>query len=171
MFSNKVLYNLLIESFGEEFINNYEDNYECRLLTQKFVYIFQNINDLPNYQYSWYIAGPYSKELTNQMYNNIINADSEKYNEWNNSSFNEEGKKYIRRAKDIFQISDQECNENNLSKADWYELIASIYYLKEKDKIVDDNKLIDTLYLAKEKFTKEQIKFGLKKFKEKLGVG
>ena len=44
------------------------DSFEARRRIQKLGYILQKCGILPSYGYSWYLQGPYSPELTDDLY-------------------------------------------------------------------------------------------------------
>ena len=50
------------------------DSFEARKRIQKLGYILQKSGVLPSYGYSWYLHGPYSSELTNDLYSIVSNS-------------------------------------------------------------------------------------------------
>ncbi|MPM23019.1 hypothetical protein SDC9_69481 [bioreactor metagenome] len=169
MLPNNLLYKLVQEALGKEVIENYEESFTNRLLVQKLVYMFQELNQIKRYEYSWYLAGPYSKKLTSQIYNMVLFLDENDKRQWSQLRFSSKGQDYIKKVTDFFKVDEAELKEYNLTKSDWFELMASLYYLKQRDKIKDKDILVNSLLKAKDKFRLEQIKFAVDKYGNRLG--
>jgi uncharacterized protein YwgA len=98
--------------------------FDNRIKLQKLIYILQSEGIDLNYNFTWYIYGPYSSELTRDGYRitdegkNISNSYHPKNNEENIIS-------KMKKAENIFK---------NAEKA---EIVASFRYLKDKEKYGD----------------------------------
>lgn len=67
MLPEKVVYKVISELIGEEVLERYKGDYESRIIVQKLIYIFQEISDEQGFNYSWYMIGPYSTQLTSKL--------------------------------------------------------------------------------------------------------
>jgi uncharacterized protein YwgA len=128
----KILHHLV----DEKYLKDYENNHESRLIVQKVFYIFLNLhNDLWLYNYTWYVKGPYSSGLSNQI-NDII--ESENMLKVDNEPLTEEQQSEIDKVIDFLKLS-FDCDE--VLK---HQILASLLYLYDegyKEDIID--KLLD----------------------------
>lgn len=121
--------NLFLQALGEDVsVASLED----RLRLQKAVYLGQLFGVDLGYRYSWYVKGPYSPSLT-QDYYRLCDEGASSASE---QKFVNEVEQKLTQAKGFLEKPD--CVE--LSKAHWYELLASLHYLYQvssqaKDKV------------------------------------
>lgn len=170
MFPDNLLYKLITDVLGNHVVEEYKDSYSKRLMVQKLIYIFQGLNDVEGYDFGWYLAGPYSTELTTQMYNKISNVSEVKKHKWDELQFNGKGKEFVERTKQFFAVDEGELGKENLSKAAWFELLASLFYLKKRDNVQSKEELVKALLAAKNKFSRQQIEFAIKERAEWLEI-
>jgi uncharacterized protein YwgA len=114
------------------------NKYENRLMLQKIAYIVKMHDKSLNYEFSWFIRGPYSRQLTGDEYNykkEEIRGPTER---------DEENIKFLKGLVG-------EIDEFNL------ELVASVYYLMTQRKIVNFDSLYYTLHSLKPWFEKNDI--------------
>jgi len=114
-----------------------------RILLQKSVYLAKKFNYDLGFCFAWYVQGPYSPELTTDMY--------ELYNDLN--EIRREGDKYNVQPYLLTQLNNllylmvvppNVC----LSKPQWLKLVSSIIYLNQDYKTIDNIKE----YLSKCKY-------------------
>ena len=134
-----------------------------RLKLQKAVYLIQLTGIDLGYRFSWYIRGPYSSELTKDLFNissnlSTLNNIIKKY------SFSDDIKPLIRKSKKLLE----KPSNINLSDAEWYELLASLHYLKHIAFIPNaKNKDFEEVYKAlpgdkRKRFTRSAAEAGWK---------
>lgn len=125
-----------------------KDTFDERLLSQKKVFLLQELGVDMGYSYNWYVRGPYSPDLANYIFNNLD----------------------ILKEQDLsgYQLSEESCQKiesvNNLaskkpvtinSLASWYELLASVLFIhKLWHKNEDD--VFACLKQYKPQYTQEQ---------------
>ena len=59
-----------------------KESFDDRLMSQKKVYLLQSLGTDLGYTYNWYVRGPYSPSLTNNIYNNLevlLSSDFSQY--------------------------------------------------------------------------------------------
>lgn len=128
MIPTKALYKLVTE-FIPDALETYESNYNTRLKVQKLVYLFEESRGTNTYGFSWYLAGPYSSVLTNQVFNSLLKADPKEIDEWRNLEFTDSINALIGSVKDL--IKSAKDKNNQLEESQLFELLASIAYIKE----------------------------------------
>ena len=124
--SNDSLYKIiteLITNFGD-----YENSYETRLQTQKVIYLFEVLNNSNYYDYSWYLAGPYSAELSRQIYQSIIKEPEPNRRGWENVVLNSKANEIIDKIRRCIDQSNRIINRS-LQRTQLLELIGSIVYI------------------------------------------
>lgn len=130
-----------------------------RLKLQKAIYLIQLFGIDLGYRFSWYLRGPYSTDLTKDLFEIYTNEKeienySEKYN------FEPRVKKRFRRWSFF-----NKPTSVDLPIEEWYELLASIHYLKHiaytpnvKEKNFDV--IYKSLSERKERFSKADAREG-----------
>jgi len=104
------------------------DSFESRLLLQKRMYLAQWLGLNLNLRYGWYIHGPYSTDLSHMAYRlQKISQDSKIQDLLPNLSKDE--KKKVSEAKRLFAVVDKLGKNVDY----WYELVASLIFLKESN--------------------------------------
>ena len=144
---DRKLYQIIVESLGEIYFNEYPDNFFTRIIVQKVLYLLTHGHKNPKisipYDWNFYIRGPYSSEIAHMVYhlNNFkanikdikveLNSDEqESITHFN--KFKTDFDKLIQKYEDILKIGD----------ADFYELIATLTYIglqlgTDKKKIIE----------------------------------
>lgn len=104
-------------------IGNMQD-YDFRLKLQKIVYLFEDLFKLDmGFSHSWYVRGPYCKELASAGYT-LSESSPEKREELKNElNVSDKIAVKIEKAKSLL--------EPHLNDSNWLELAASIKYLKK----------------------------------------
>ncbi len=110
---------LFLQELGEETeINSLDD----RMRLQKAVYIGQVFGVDLGYRYSWYVKGPYSPPLAQDYYELTEAVDDELVG----LTLHPEVKDKLSKARECLKLPP---NVQELSTAQWYELLASLHYL------------------------------------------
>ena len=119
--------------------------YQNRLIVQKLAYAMKFMNYSIPYKFYWHLMGPYSKELTADIFSSNISEPVS--------------------TTDITKI--QGFIQGEIDNPDRMELIASIMYLvREPGRSLDkEDDLIFTLQSLKPKFTIIEIKGAIQKIK------
>lgn len=122
-------------------------DFEKRLISQKKIYLLQELGLNLGYSYNWYVRGPYSPDLTAYLYNNIDVLSGYLFGDYTLSEI----------AKEKVEIINLMADEKplDLSKGEWYELLASLLYIKKNWKL--SRELSDTLLEVKPKYDRTQI--------------
>jgi uncharacterized protein YwgA len=157
--SSKAVVKIVFELLPAGTIARYDADYSARLLVQKAIFMFQELNNIKGFNYNWYVAGPYSPELTSQVYNQIIPNIASVMHAAEQLEINETARTRINRVKDFFRFDEAIIEANNLTLANWYELMASAHYLRSRRKIETKDDLIEQLKQEKDKFSPGQIRF------------
>lgn len=124
-----------------------KNKYSHRLMLQKIGYI-THINDKSlNYNFTWYIRGPYSPDLTKEAYEFREDETCDL------SSQDRINAEFI--GKCIPEI-----NDKNL------ELFASVYYLMKERKLIRFDDLFNSLQSSKPWFSEKEIKRTFDKIKD-----
>lgn len=161
----KQLIVLCRELIGEDVFDRYKTNYETRLHVQKAIYLFQELTGVNmGYYFSWYIAGPYSPSLTSTIYNDILNRLEEDPNYGQIAKLNTKGQVAV---DNVVAFVSTPPKELNLTTAKWWELIASIHYLK-KQRTLNDENLAQELRLSKPYFSEEHIDAALSHYNKSI---
>ena len=93
-----------------------------RILVQKKFYLAQAFGAKFGYHYNWYLRGPYSKDLTSAVFS-ILAQNPE---ELEGYSLSEEAEDLLYRFNQL-----EKKKPKDLSVSDWYELLASILFLRD----------------------------------------
>lgn len=107
--------------------------YNLRLLWQKVGYLAKQVGmPLNEYQFSWYLRGPYSSAYTSILYD--IDQKFEELHEQEQSfHLNENAQVTLSPLKDMAA-----SKPYDISLPIWFELLASIQYLGKDSKITSD---------------------------------
>lgn len=101
------------------------NSFQNRLKLQKATYLIQLSGIDLGYRYSWYLRGPYSTALAKDLYE--LDANSEEYkNVSKKYDFEDEIKSLIGQCIELLT----KPSDINLPEEEWYELLASLHYLK-----------------------------------------
>ena len=92
------------------------DEFNDRLKNQKIIYLLQEYGLKLGYTYSWYLYGPYCKEVTKDTYGEAEESAT--------SDLSDSEKIKIRAFKNKFG--------DNLDDPEWLEVAASLMYLQKK---------------------------------------
>lgn len=125
---------------------------------QKLTYLFQAFGMDLNFNFSWYIHGPYDSSLTKVLYDNNNKETSE------------------RKVPDTFENEKQKLNElkiflgRDIQSSRALELIASLHYIVNniKNDEQSDQEIVDKLLELKPQFSEGETRFYLKKIREFL---
>lgn len=126
-------------------LNISKDTFEDRLLSQKKIFLLQEMGVNIGYSYNWYVRGPYSPSLTTYIYHNLDmlkEQDFSKYTLQDN----------VQEKIDNINSLDKKKPET-LSIPSWYELLASVLYICKKWKKENE---FDCLIKYKPQYTKGQ---------------
>ncbi|MFH1751851.1 MAG: hypothetical protein ABH821_02840 [archaeon] len=138
--TNKV-YNLFERVTGKELNMK---KYVHRLLLQKIVYLVQVMGFNFNYNYGWYIKGPYCTRLASESFeffeNNLIQKKSR---------FSEKEEKIIKKLKQLFQ-------EEIKSEEDM-ELLGSLVFVKRDMQEKEKSQITRKLHSLKPLFEQKNI--------------
>ncbi len=116
--ANRYLLPVYKEIYGEDF--DYS-KFENRLEMQKAIYLLQDMGvPVGDYGFRWYLHGPYSQSLQNDMY----------YEGGNECVPLTWSKEYADGFKKLREIVDSK-ERRNYTVAQWVECLASIRYLRE----------------------------------------
>lgn len=170
MFTSHTLYKVIVLLLGNEVLENYKEDYDSRLLIQKAVYMLQEFIGKELYNFSWYISGPYSSSLSRQITEEILDNIDEIQKEANNIELTKRGKEYIKKVQEFFEVDNTQLKQVNLTKADWYELLASMYYLFTRFGISNQDDLEKSIKENKRRFSEEQVKFVIDEFHRRYCV-
>lgn len=98
-----------------------KESFDDRLKSQKKVYLLQSLGTNLGYDYNWYIHGPYSPTLTDDIYNNIDVLSSADFSQYKIKETVAENINLVNRL--------TEEQHDKLTDASWYELLASLLYI------------------------------------------
>ncbi len=116
-----------------------------RKVLQKTIYILTEMGMKYDYNYGWYLHGPYSPTLANDIYE--IESNRKYYNEQiEEYIFREKPLKIINQFKKLFEEKKEDAN--------WLELVASIIFLKKHYEF-EGNDLKSLLFKRKPKFSSQ----------------
>jgi uncharacterized protein YwgA len=99
------------------------EEFDNRLLVQKAVYLLQQRGVELGYPYSWYVRGPYSSRLANDLFF-LANLDADGKQELGKYTFGKKTKALIGEIWDLFQP-----NQRLHERAKRLELLASVLFL------------------------------------------
>lgn len=101
-----------------------KDTFDDRLLSQKKVFLLQELGVNLGYSYNWYVRGPYSPDLTTYIFRNL---DMLKEQDFSDYRFSEA----VQGKVDAVNSLDN-AKPDSLSTPSWYELLASVLYIRRK---------------------------------------
>lgn len=140
------LYPILIYNFVTDEMPSSTD-YEQRLLWQKIGYLAQQLGAaLDEYTFTWYKAGPYSPGYTSLLYS-LPDALGESLN----YELADSAKKQLKPMKEIITSKPE-----GVSIPKWFELVASILYLK-KNSGLNKKEVLKSLVRKKPFFNNDYI--------------
>lgn len=119
---------LFLSALGE---NANIDSLDNRLRVQKAVYLGQLFGADLGYRYSWYVKGPYCPALTQDYFELDQQGDD---NADHGLKLNEEVAARLQRARAFLELP----QNIEISKPQWFELLASLHYLKKVSRLEDD---------------------------------
>ncbi|NLC20112.1 MAG: hypothetical protein GX757_13020 [Clostridiales bacterium] len=125
------------------------DSLSNRIILQKKVFLLQNLGVNLGYQYSWYVHGPYSTELTAMAYECIPLGEEQ----FTNYNIKENIKERIKKVNDL-----EKCEARKKVKLDnsaWYELLASYLYWKKQ--LGTQDKAVEMVQITKPQFSDTDI--------------
>ena len=135
-----------------------KNSLDNRVIIQKKIYLLQEQEVDLGYEYNWYLKGPYSPTLTSYVY--ILNSM-----EYNGVSLNDV---VIGKIEKVNRFN--EYKPDNLSEADWYELLASMLYIFKNYNAWAINKdkedIIKTLIIEKPKYSPNDCEYAFEKLIE-----
>jgi len=105
------------------------DQFDDRLVVQKAVYLAQARGVDLGYFFRWHLRGPYCRALTSDAYTISLENEDEAVR-W---VLNEESKTALRELRDLLPSAE------DLPRARWLELLASIHYLVRQDLVSPDD--------------------------------
>lgn len=128
-----------------------KDTFDDRLISQKKVFLLQELGVNIGYSYNWYVRGPYSPDLTTYIFNNL---DVLKEQDFSNYRFSDtvQGK-----IDSVNALAD--TKPDSLSIPSWYELLASVLYIHKKWKKKD---VFTSLIQYKPQYTHDQFDAAVK---------
>lgn len=131
-----------------------KDTFDDRLLSQKKMFLLQEMGVNLGYTYNWYVHGPYSPDLTTYIFQKLDVLKEEDFSEYR---FSEpvQGKVDTVNA---FATKKPEL----LSVCAWYELLASVLYIQRKWKKED---VFASLVKHKPKFTEAQFEAAVRELR------
>jgi uncharacterized protein YwgA len=152
MDKEKFIYAIAKEAFGEDVFLGYQNDFSNRLIIQKYFYMLQEISKIKLFNFSWYIAGPYSPELTNIIYTQMLEQHC---GDWDKKvKLTVKGISLANKIKEVF---DFDFKTVKLKKHEWFELIASIHYIKSKNKNYNKSNTLSRIIKLKPQYTKEKV--------------
>lgn len=133
---------LIFQALGVE-----KDTFDERLLSQKKIFLLESLGIEIGYSYNWYIRGPYSPDLTSYIFANL---DMLREQDLSKYSLSENVQEKIKVVNGF-----AEKKPDSLNIPAWYELLASIFYIRKMWK-KDKDDTFQTLIKYKPKYTKDQ---------------
>lgn len=117
--ANEYLLPVYKKLYNEDF-NFYDFN--MRMKMQKAVYLLQELGvPVGDYRYRWYLHGPYSQKLQDDMYDERENSAEE-------FSDSDEYAGMVEKLGKLFASEEK----GSYSLADWAECLGSMYYLSKR---------------------------------------
>ncbi len=126
-----------------------------RLMVQKSVYLAQELGVGLGHHYNWYLRGPYSPSLTQDVFDALDVKDADSVvDEWELDP-DTRGK--------LSQLKESFTPPSDLSDAHWLELLASAHFLISRKQVPtqDAGKLASHLKKFDKHFTKAQVQIAL----------
>jgi len=121
-----------------------KDSLDNRIISQKKIYLLQEMGIDIGYSYNWYIRGPYSPYLTTYIYDNL---DMLKDYDFASYKLSDDARSKIETINNLEREKPQP-----LTVASWYELLASLLYIIKK---WNKETPYETLVKYKPKYTPE----------------
>ncbi len=121
-----------------------KDSLDDRIISQKKIFILQEMGIDVGYCFNWYIRGPYSPDLTTYIYNNLDMLKDQDFSKYTISKSAEDKIKVVN--------SLEKEKPSSLNLAAWFELLASVLYIVKKWK---KDKPFECLTKYKPQFNKE----------------
>lgn len=141
------------------------DNFSDRLLVQKKVYLAQSLGVDLGYRYNWYLKGPYSPELTSEAYQ-VIPLGKQNFEDYD---FDEEVNNILNEVNDLLNHPNRKLAQ--LNDVDWYELLASIHYLRTHRLYSKREQVCNKLIAEKPKYTRKQFDLAWEVLEEGFNIG
>ena len=135
-------------------LNIEKDTFDDRLLSQKKIFLLQELGVNIGYSYNWYIRGPYSPDLTTYIFNNL---DMLKEQDFSDYKFTDTVKGKIDSINGLAVKKPK-----TLTVTSWYELLASVLYIYRK---WGKENVYESLIQHKPQYTKEQFDAAVKELK------
>lgn len=148
MIPTKALYKI-IKRFLPDALESYDNSYETRLKTQKLIYIFGQASGIDSYEFSWYLAGPYSSMLTHQIYEDLLQVPFANFEEWDKLQFSDAIELTLSKMSIFFNQArsiNKEIDQTRL-----FELLASIIYIEKHTNFDDIVNPLDKLARIRDK--------------------
>lgn len=101
-----------------------KDSFDDRLLSQKKVFLLQELGVNLGYSYNWYVRGPYSPDLTTYIFHNL---DMLKEQDFSDYRFSDAVQGKVDAVNSLVN-----AKPDSLSVPSWYELLASVLYIRRK---------------------------------------
>ena len=123
--ANSNLLPIYKELFGEDF--NYFE-FDMRMKMQKAVYLLQDMGvPMGRYSYRWYLHGPYSHKLQDDMY-------EERNNETGALVISQENLERIQKLAAVFNYweAEERKGEAGYEQVDWVECLGSLHYIRKR---------------------------------------
>ncbi len=119
------------------------NTFQRRKIIQKTIHILREMGMNFRYSYNWYIHGPYSPQLADDVYE--VENNKEYYDD-EIAGYNYKAKATgtIARFKELF--------ESRLKDDAWLELVSSLLFLKKHYPTLDEKKLRENLLQRKANF-------------------
>jgi uncharacterized protein YwgA len=109
--------NGLLNRIGNFDPDEFEEDFDSRLILQKTIYLLQAFGLNLGYRYSWYLRGPYSSELAHATYSVANCYDDEATIKFSNKNDETRFRKFL-----VF-LGNKKDNQ------EWMETTASIHFL------------------------------------------
>ena len=122
MNSSHILLKLLLDEIG--FRDLKIGTFTARKILQKKIYLFQLTGIDLGYRYNWYLHGPYSPALADDVFS--LREEIEYDDEFNDYELNSETKEKFGTLTKLEVLPEHQ----QTSKDEWLELVASLHYLK-----------------------------------------
>lgn len=116
-------------------------DYRDRLIVQKMAYMLKLITKTIDYQFTWYVRGPYSPMLTREAFRFDGGSPAGGY------EFDGSEEHAIETIRGLFDVGDEKL----------WELYASVLYMMNENGIRDKDRLVFTIHSLKPWFSEEQI--------------
>jgi uncharacterized protein YwgA len=131
-------------------IDNYDkmESFNGRLKLQKTIYVMQSFDLYIGYNFSWYVRGPYCTELATDGYK-LRNI----YDSLQHGKFTEP------EAEERFVTFLNFLNDHR-NDADWLEIVASIHFLKTRNKDLPREEIVNIVKDKQWYFTRAQCEEG-----------